>query len=203
MNPFLVRRESDCGCREPARVVRSRVVAERRPRARKSKIEPVELATVKGALCRPAFRIEKDPEPAAACNALADELGPLNEPKKAFRIIEEAIGDEPYEVFGVMTLDLHLRYRKMFITGRGESAAVMAPMVPTLHAAIMDGAYAVILYHCHPSGIEAKPSQADKETTKAFVKAFETVGIVFIDHVITGGDAVRPSYYSFAEDGKL
>jgi len=184
-------------------------VAERlksRSRSRRSsdtEIEPVELTTVKGALCRPAFRIEKDPEPAAACNALANEIGPLNEPKKAFRIIEEAIGDEPYEVFGVMTLDLHLRYRKMFITGRGESAAVMAPMVPTLHAAIMDGAYAVILYHCHPSGIEAKPSQADKETTKAFVKAFETVGIVFIDHVISGGDAERPSYYSFAEDGKL
>jgi len=195
--------ESSCGCREAPQG--GRALTERRPRSyrRKSRIEPVELTTVKGALCRPAFRIEKDPEPAAACNALADEIGPLNEPKKAFRIIEEAIGDEPYEVFGVMTLDLHLRYRKMFITGRGESAAVMAPMIPTLHAAIMDGAFAGIIFHCHPSGIEAIPSQADKETTKAFVEAFETVGIVFIDHIISGGDAERPSFYSFAEDGKL
>jgi DNA repair protein RadC len=198
MNPLSkdFRQAGSCGCRE-APVIRPRVLAERRP-----KLKPVDLTTVKGDICRPAYRIAKDPEPAAACNALANEIGPLNEPKKAFRMIKGII-NEPYEVFGVMTMDLHLRYKKMFITGRGESAAVMAPMVPTLHAALTDGAYAVVIFHCHPSGIEAKPSQADKETTKAFVKAFEIVGIVFIDHIITGGDAERPSFYSFAEDGKL
>jgi DNA repair protein RadC len=88
-------------------------------------------------------------------------------------------------------------------TGRGEHAAVMAPMVPTLQAAIIDGAHSVIIFHCHPSGIEAEPSPADKETTKAFVKAFEILNVNFIDHVICAGDAKRRSYYSFAENNAL
>jgi DNA repair protein RadC len=75
----------------------------------------------------------------------------------------------------------------------------MAPMVPTLQAALIDGAHAVVLFHVHPSGVEAKPSQADKDTTKAFVEAFDVVNVHFIDHVIVGGDIRKRSYYSFAE----
>ena len=181
--------------------MRSRVLTERRPR--RSEFEHVELVTIKGAPCRPFFHIEKDPEAFAACNALADEIGPLNEPKKAFRLIEEAIGDEPYEVFGYVTLDLHCRFKSMGITGKGEAAAVMAPMVPTMQAILMDGPYGAILMHVHPSGIEAKPSQADKDTTKAFEKAFEVCGIVLIDHCIVSGDLKRRSCFSFLEAGLL
>jgi len=199
--------ESSCGCREAPRVVRPRVLAESRSRrGRRSgevKFEPVELVNLKGSPCRPFFHIEKDPEAFAACNALADEIGPLNEPKKAFKLIEEAIGDEPYEVFGFVTLDLHCRFKSMGITGRGEAAAVMAPMVPTMQAILRDGPYAAILTHVHPSGIDAKPSQADKDTTKAFEKAFEACGVVLADHLIVAGDLKRRSYYSFLEGGLL
>ena len=94
MNPFAVRREpsreAGCGCREQPSArprVRSAVLAEQRVLAeRRPKFKPVELVTIKGAPCRPFFHIEKDPEAFAACNALADEIGPLNEPKKAFRL---------------------------------------------------------------------------------------------------------------------
>ena len=165
--------------------------------------EPVVLGASDGSKCRPFLKVEKDPTKFAACNALADEIGPLNTPKKAFRLIEEAIGDEQYEVFGLVTLDLHLRMKSVAETGRGEHAAVMAPMVPTLQAAIIDGAHSVILFHCHPSGIEAEPSDADKDTTKAFVKAFEILNVNFIDHVICAGDVKRRSYYSFAENNAL
>jgi DNA repair protein RadC len=61
----------------------------------------------------------------------------------------------------------------------------------------------VIIFHCHPSGIEAQPSQADKDTTKSFVEAFDAVNVHFLDHVITGGDTRKRSYYSFAEDNAL
>lgn len=157
----------------------------------------------KGTACRPFLKVEKDAEKFAACNALADEIGPLDTPKKAFHLIGEAIGDEVNEVFGVVTLDLHMRMKSVAETGRGEPASVAAPMVPTLQAALIDGAYSVIIFHVHPSGVEAKPSQADKDTTKAFVKAFETVGVNFIDHIIVGGDIKKRSYYSFAEDDAL
>lgn len=199
-----------CECLEPsaAKIVAERAVLLAEPRVlgerarphRAAGTEPVILlGATPGSKCRPFLKVEKDAEKFAACNALADEIGPLNTPKKAFKLIEEAIGDEVNEVFGLVTLDLHLRMKSVAETGRGEPSAVMAPMVPTLQAALIDGAHAVIIFHVHPSGIEAKPSQADKDTTKAFVKAFETVNVHFIDHVIAGGDIRNRSYYSFAE----
>ena len=195
---------SSCGCSEPARS-RSRVrelderAAPHRPRA----VEPIVLVGGPGSKCRPYLKVEKDAEKFAACNALADEIGPLNTPKKAFQLIGEAIGDEINEVFGLVTLDLHLRLKSVAETGRGEPSSVMAPLGPTLQTALIDGAHAVIIFHCHPSGVEAEPSQADKDTTKAFVKAFEAVNIILLDHVIVAGDVRKRSYYSFAEDDAL
>jgi DNA repair protein RadC len=188
----------DCGCNEPLRV-RDRAVPHR-PRG----VAPVTIPGKRpGTKCRPFLKVEKDAEKFAACNALADEIGPIDTPKKAARVIEEAIGDELNEVFGLLTLDIHLRLKSVAETGRGEASSVMAPMVPTLQAALIDGAHAVVIFHVHPSGIEAEPSQADKDTTKAFDKAFETINVNFIDHVIIGGDIKHRSYYSFAEEGLL
>lgn len=147
--------------------------------------------------------MHKDDQKFAACNALADEIGPLNDPKKIFRLLEEAIGDELNEVFGVMTLDIHGRLKGMTETGRGEASSVMAPMIPTLRAALLSGGGGSLLWHVHPSGIEAKPSQADIETTEAFDEAFEAIGMPLLDHIIIGGDRRRRSYFSFAEEGLL
>src|SRR5574341_187020 len=193
----ITRFNRGCACHEPkaARMLAERVVP-RRPKD----VDPIVLSGSNGSKCRPFLTVQKDAERFAACNALADEIGPINTPKKAFKLLEEAIGDEVNEVFGVVTLDLHLRMKSVAETGRGEPSSVMAHMVPTLQAALIDGAHAVIIFHCHPSGVEALPSPADKDTTKAFVKAFETVNVHFIDHVITGGDMKKRSYYSFAED---
>lgn len=214
MNYESRRRASACECLEPSQALlvaeratllaEPRVVRDRARPHRADGTEPVVLlGATPGSKCRPFLKVEKDAEKFAACNALADEIGPLNTPKKAYKLIEEAIGDELNEVFGLVTLDLHLRMKSVAETGRGEPAAVMAPMVPTLQAALIDGAHAVILYHVHPSGIEAKPSQADKDTTRAFVKAFETVNVILLDHIIAGGSVKKKSYFSFAEEGLL
>ncbi len=147
--------------------------------------------------------MHKDDEKFAACNALADELGPLNDPKKIFRLLEEAIGDEMNEVFGVLTLDIHGRLKGMTETGRGEASSVMAPMIPTLRAALLSGGGGAVLYHVHPSGIEAEPSDADIETTEEFDEAFESIGMPLIDHVILAGSIRKRSFFSFREAGLL
>lgn len=170
---------------------------------REDEAAPVVLVGGPGTKCRPCLTIQKDPDGFAACNALADEIGPLNDPKKTFQLLEEAIGDEVNEVFGILMLDLHLRYKGIAETGRGEPSSVMAPIQPTLQVALMQGAFACVIFHVHPSGIEAKPSQADIDTTDAFVEAFDAVGLPLLDHVIVGGDVRRRSYYSFAEDNLL
>lgn len=165
--------------------------------------EPIVLTAGPGSMCRPFLKVVKDAEKFAACNALADKIGPIISDKEAFQIIGDAIGDEVNEVFGVLTLDLHLRLKSIAETGRGESDSVQAPMVPTLQAALIDGAHAVIIFHVHPSGVKAEPSDADIETTKAFADAFDIVNVNFIDHMIIGGDIKKRSYYSFAKDDAL
>jgi len=120
-NAFLRRSDPDssCGCRAPGAQVRERPRIVRASHGLRESIEPhqqkdfepVVLAGKPGSKCRPFLKIEKDSEKFAACNALADEIGPLNEPKKMFRIIEDAIGDEVNEVFGVLMLDIHLRFK--------------------------------------------------------------------------------------------
>lgn len=199
-----------CDCREsplsrtfPGRFLSERSALPRRRRERDTRIEPVELVGKSGAKCRPFLKVEKDAERFAACNALADEIGPINTPKKAFKVIEDMIGDEVNEVFGVMMLDLHLRLKGISETGRGEPSSVMAPLGPTLQIALMNGAHGIVIWHCHPSGVEAEPSQADKDTTKAFAKAAETVNLIFIDHVIIAGSIRDKSFFSFAEEGLL
>lgn len=179
------------------------VVAERAAPRRQRAVEPIILTAGAGTKCRPFLTVQKDDEKFAACNALADKIGPLNTPKKAFALLEDAIGDELNEVFGVMTLDIHLRMKGMGNTGRGESSAVMAPVPSTLRTALASGGDYAIIYHVHPSGVAAEPSRADEETTAAFVEAFDKIGMPLIDHIIVAGDSRKRSYYSFAEDDAL
>lgn len=213
-DPTAIARMRGCGCHAPAQ---ARIVAERTNRSlrRKRRVrdhetalagagaDPIVLGAGAGSKCRPFLTVQKDQERFAACNVLADEIGPLDDPKRAAQLIQEAIGGEVNEVFGIVTLDLHLRMKSIAETGRGEPSAVMAPMVPTLQAALIDGAHCVILFHCHPSGVEAEPSDADKETTEAFAEAFDIVGVGLLDHIIAGGTVKKPSYFSFVEAGLL
>jgi DNA repair protein RadC len=216
-DPAAFARLRGCGCHAPAQ---ARVVAERTARAGRrgrrllrddthesalagAGADPIVLGAGNGSKCRPFLTVQKDQERFSACNALADKIGPLDSSERAFELISEAIGDEVNEVFGIVTLDLHLRMKSVAETGRGEPSAVMAPMVPTLQAALIDGAHAVILWHCHPSGVEAEPSDADKETTEAFADAFEIVGVGLLDHIILGGSKEKPSYFSFLDAGLL
>lgn len=202
-----------CACRAPARILRPREprvllareeVSERMKPARPPRgVEPVTLVGGPGSKCRPFLKIEKDADKFAACNALADEIGELNTPKKMYRIIEDAIGDEVNEVFGVLMLDMHLRFKGLAETGRGEPSSVMAPLQPTLQVALMAGAQSIVLWHLHPSGIEAEPSEADKETTEAFAEACEVIGLPLLDHIIGGGSARKRSFFSFLEAGLL
>ena len=81
-----------CGCTRRNPMMRETPrprMRERRPRG----TEPVILVGSPGTKCRPFLTVHKDDEKFAACNALADEIGPLNDPEKVFRLLEEAIGE--------------------------------------------------------------------------------------------------------------
>ncbi|ENU2135226.1 DNA repair protein RadC [Salmonella enterica] len=57
---------------------------------------------------------------------------------------------------------------------------------------------AVIVAHCHPSGL-AEPSQADRQITERLRQALNLVDIRLLDHLVVGGMDI----VSFAERGWL
>ncbi|MGQ8702572.1 RadC family protein [Serratia marcescens] len=57
---------------------------------------------------------------------------------------------------------------------------------------------AVIVAHCHPSGL-AEPSKADRQVTTRIQQALELVDIRLLDHLVVGGMEI----VSFSERGWL
>jgi hypothetical protein len=152
-----------------------------------------------GGACRPWLRVERDEKHFEACMAIAEKIGPIDSPKKAFEILKEAVGSADAEVFGGMYLDTHLYLRGLAETGKGEYDAVMAPIKPTLRIAIAEGTTGLIVFHCHPT-LYSQPSDADIEVTKSFQAACEALDLFFVDHIIIGG---HKEFFSFADEGYL
>lgn len=65
-------------------------------------------------------------------------------------------------------------------------------------AALKHNAAAILVAHCHPSGI-AEPSDADRRITKRLKQALDLVDIRLLDHLVVGGMDI----VSFAERGWL
>lgn len=64
-----------------------------------------------------------------------------------------------------------------------------------MHYAVKHMAASLILVHNHPSGVP-KPSENDHRVTQTIRKACELMGLVFLDHLIVGGD----HYFSYREE---
>lgn len=67
-----------------------------------------------------------------------------------------------------------------------------------LHYAIKHMATSLILVHNHPSGI-IHPSKNDDGVTQQMIEACNSLGIVFLDHLIVSTD----DYYSYREETDL
>ncbi|MIE71779.1 DNA repair protein RadC [Salmonella enterica subsp. diarizonae] len=65
-------------------------------------------------------------------------------------------------------------------------------------AGLKHNAAAVIVAHCHPSGL-AEPGQADRQITARLRQALNLVDIRLLDHLVVGGMEI----VSFAEKGWL
>jgi DNA repair protein RadC len=89
------------------------------------------------------------------------------------------------EVMGALFLDPHQRLiadREYF---RGSINRVMVEPRAILRDALASDAFAVLLFHSHPSG-DPSPSREDLAFTRRFAKAGEHVGVTLVDHMIVG-----------------
>ena len=107
------------------------------------------------------------------------------------------------EWLAVVVLNTKLHVLGHFIVSQGTMNESMAHPREVFRAAIIGGAYAIVLMHNHPSG-DPCPSDADRELTRRLIESAALLQISLIDHVIIGTPAVgRLPYFSFAEAGMM
>jgi hypothetical protein len=144
--------------------------------------------------CLPWVRISRDPERFSSCLAAARKLGRMDSAKKVHTLFKRHAAKEDQEVFYVLLLDVHLYVRGVGEISRGARDRVQTPIPDILRLPIIEGATTFIVVHNHPSG-NVKPSEADKQITKAIAQAAAKVEVPLFDHVIVGAD----KYFSFYE----
>ena len=93
------------------------------------------------------------------------------------------LSTEQFEKFGIACLDgsRKLISSEILFSGSPNKAMVDTPSV--LRHALLKNARAVIVYHNHPNGTLSF-SDADINLTEALKKAFESIGIDMLDHIM-------------------
>ena len=128
----------------------------------------------------------------------AGELRPqLRTPRACAEYLLPQFGSRPVEQFGVLLFDTKYRVLRASVLSVGTLDASIVHPRELFREAIAAGAFAVVLFHNHPSG-DPEPSQDDIVLTQRMVAAGVIMGIDVIDHVILA-DA---KYYSFREQRK-
>lgn len=108
------------------------------------------------------------------------------------------LGDRAYESFTLLYLDS--RYRLIAVSELFRGTVDGASIHPreVVKEALRHNAAAVLMAHCHPSGV-AEPSQPDEIITRRLCDALALVDIRVLDHFIVAGGEVM----SFADRGML
>jgi len=109
----------------------------------------------------------------------------LENPNQVQEYLTYRVGHMEQEVFGVIFLSTRhqiLSMEEMFY-GTIDSATVHPREV--VKRALALNAAAVILYHCHPSGIP-EPSASDQAITRRLKDALALVDMRILDHIVVG-----------------
>jgi len=139
-------------------------------------------------------RIVYEPE------VLPEERYVINSSKDATRIaVENWDGIYHHESFRIMLLDAAHQVLGIQTVSTGGVASTVVDLKICIQAAVLGNATLVIAMHNHPSGT-MRPSENDEKLTARLKRAFESVDISMLDHVIVGGSG---EYYSFADNEKL
>jgi DNA repair protein RadC len=110
-----------------------------------------------------------------------------------FRICRDLAG-ETQEHFVVLHINTRGQVTARQTVGIGTLDSVGVHPRDVFRAAVMQGAFAVILVHNHPSG-DPEPSENDYRITERLIAAGDLMGIPVQDHVIIADK----NYFSFRE----
>lgn len=122
-------------------------------------------------------------------NILEDEYyrpDQLTSPEKTRRFLQLKLAKSEHEIFSIVFMDSQhqvIAYEELF-RGTIDTATIYPREV--VKRCLHHNAAAVILAHCHPSGLP-EPSQADIRITERLVEALKLVDVRILDHIIVGG----------------
>jgi DNA repair protein RadC len=122
----------------------------------------------------------------------------LDTPRAARDYLALRLGSLEHELFVMLLLDNRHRLIACLDLFRGTIDGASVHPREVVKEALRHNAAAVVLGHCHPSGV-CEPSQADELITNRLREALALVDIRVLDHlIVAGGDVL-----SFAERGLL
>jgi DNA repair protein RadC len=122
----------------------------------------------------------------------------ISNPSDAASLIRKVLPDNSREHFVAVYLDAAHQTIGYGVTFTGTANMCLLHPREVYQTAVLLGATGVLVAHNHPTG-QTKPSQEDRDTTKALREAGRILGISLLDHVIVTDD----SHYSFSEQGEL
>src|SRR5271165_6999278 len=121
----------------------------------------------------------------------------MNAPARTREFLRLKLGALDHEIFAALYLDNRNRLIEYVELFRGTIDGASVHPREVVKEALARGAAALVLVHCHPSGIST-PSQADEAITHRLRDALALVEIRVLDHFIVG-----ETITSFAELGML
>ena len=118
--------------------------------------------------------------------------------RQVYELLQASLADLPHEEFWVVYLNNANKVLHREQLSKGGISGTLVDIRLGMKKALVLGAVSLILAHNHPSG-NLVPSEADKEITRKFTKAANSLDIKVLDHLIIAHD----SYFSFADNGLL
>jgi DNA repair protein RadC len=126
----------------------------------------------------------------------------LNDPAAVAALARDfaRAADDDKEHFWCVLLNAQNRYLLHTEVSVGTQSATLVHPREVFGPALREGAAAVILVHCHPSG-DPTPSHEDIRLTRQLVECSRVFDVPIHDHVVVGNGTER--YVSMAERGLL
>lgn len=155
-----------------------------------------ELKSIKGVGEVTAFNLKLIGDIIARGNLPADKRPVLDDTDKIGKYITPFFASSKTEMVLAISLDQKLRVMRTTKVFEGSFDSVSFPIAKIVRNLVASGAMAVIIAHNHPFGT-AIPSVQDVRATEKLKAALESVGIMFVDHVIIGID----DFISFRDSG--
>jgi len=147
-----------------------------------------QLKAIKGIGDVTAFNLKLIGDMALNCmNSRRDERPVLDSTDKIYDYVKPFFVGYQTEMVLAVSLDTNLKVMRTTKLYEGSFDSVSFNVAKVVRNFVTSGTAAVVIAHNHPSGF-AFPSERDLASTERLKRALESVGIMFVDHLIIGSD---------------